>query len=198
MSVDAEKIAAEILRLVTGYGETVVMVTDGGPVRLDRWLCKRWSLPVDRRVSDQDVIIGLWLRYVSESDVDRKTVEYVVNTYTYKIMKDESEKLGLDRGPDMKRLDLYFFPAELWVEKIYNRRVVYSLEPCKDEAKVSVVKVFQPVWSVCEYGEPRDCQRRKTLTENIKARGVPIDDVVDGVYVPLDTSDLVDLLQRVL
>jgi len=198
MSVDVEKVVAEVLRLVAGYGETVVVLTEGGPVRLDKWTCRYWSLRRDHPLAGRDIIIALWLRHVSDGGLDRKTAEYVAGTEVYKIMKEESEKLGIEGGPDMKRLELYFFPAELQVKKTYGNRTVFGLEPCKEEVRVHVVKVHQSVWRVCEYGEPRDCQRRKTLTENINARGVLIDDVVDGVYVPLDTSDLVDLLQRVL
>jgi hypothetical protein len=192
------EVAAEVLRLMVGYGETVVALTEGGPARLDRWTCKYWSLRRDHPLAGHEIIIALWLRHVSDGGVDSKTAEYVANTEVYKAIREESEKLGIERGPDMKRLELYIFPAELQVKKVYGNRVVYSLETCRDEVRVNVVKLYQPVWRVCEYGEPHDCQRRRALTESIKSRGVPIEDVVDGVYVPLDVSDLVDLLRRVL
>ena len=195
---EAEKVADEVLRLVVGYGETAVALTAGGPVRMDKWFCKYWSLRGDQLTSGQDAVIALWLRHVSEDDVDRRTAEYVASTYAYRVVKEESVKVGLERGPEMKRLELVFWPAELQLKKTYGNRLIYSLEPCKDDIRVSVVRVYQPIWRVCEYGEPDSCQRRRALTESIKARGVPIDDVVYGTYVPLDVTELVYVLERIL
>jgi hypothetical protein len=198
MVADAEKVAEEVLRLVVGYGETTVALTTGGPVRMEKWFCKYWSLRADQPTSRQDTVIALWLRHVSEGDVDRLTAEHVTGTYAYRVVKEESVKAGLERGPEMKRLELVFWPADLQLKKAYGNRLVYSLEPCKDNVRVSIVRVYQPIWRVCEYGEPNDCPRRRALTENIKARGVPIDDVVYGTYVPLDITELVYVLERIL
>ena len=198
MSEDVEKAVAEVLRLVAGFEETVVALTETGLVRLDRWVCRSWSLRRDQLAAGRDVIIALWLRHVSEGDVDKAETEYATGTDAYRIIKEESERFGIDEGPELKRADLYFYPAELHVKKTYGNRIVYSLEPCRDEIKVSAVRVYQPAWRVCEYGEPEHCWRRTALTESIKARNVPIDDVVGGVYIPLDVSSLTRLLRRIL
>jgi hypothetical protein len=198
MSTDPEKTATEVLRLTVGYDETVVALTTHGAVLMERWLCRYWSLRRDLLSEGRDVFAALWLRHVSDSGVDRETAEYVVNTEVYRVVKEESVKAGIDRGPDMKWLELVFWPTDLHVKKEYGNRVVYSLEPCREDVRVYVVRVFQPVWRICEYGEPEDCLKRKVLTESIKARGVAVDDVVDGVYVPLDASSLISFLRRVL
>jgi len=199
---DAEKVATEVLKLVAGHDETVVALTDSGPVRMEKWLCKHWSLRMNQLSEGHGVIVALWLKYAIGGDVDkhadRKIVDYVVNTDVYKIIKEESVRHGVEDEPYMRRYKLHFVPATLKIRKVYGNRVVYSLHPCDEETEVSAVRVFQPTWHVCGNGEPEDCQRRKALTESIKSRGVPIEDVVDGVYVPLDASSLVKLLKRVL
>jgi len=198
MSADVETVATEVLRLVAGFEETVIALTEGGPVRLDRWLCRGWSLRRDQLAAGRDVIIALWLRHVSDEGVDRATAERIAGTETYRVIKEESERFGVYGEPEVKRLELFIWPAELRVKKAYGNRIVYSLEPCREEVKISVARVRQPAWRVCRYGEPDDCQLRKQLTESIKARGVALEDVAEGVYIPLDISDLTRLLRRVL
>jgi hypothetical protein len=198
MSADPEKTATEVLRLVTGYDETVVALTVNGPIRMQRWMCKYWSLRRDLLSEGQDVYAALWLRHVSDSGVDRETAQQIIGTEVYRIMEEESAKLGIGYRPEMKQLKLIFWPADLHIKKTYGNRVVYSLEPCRDDIFVYAVRLFQPSWLVCEPGEPKYCPRRILLTENIRARGVAVDDVVEGVYVPLDVSNLVSFLRRVL
>jgi hypothetical protein len=200
--MDAEKVASEVLKLVVGHEETVVALTDSGPVRMERWLCRHWSLRANQLSEGQNIIAALWLRYTLSNDVDKHTdkkiVNHVVNTDAYKIIKEESEKLGVEGEPYMRRYNLRFVPAELKIRKIYRNRVVFSLHPCDEEVDVTVVRVFQPSWHLCRRGEPEDCPRRRALTEAVKSRGLQVEDIVDGVYVPIDVSDLVTLLQRVL
>ena len=202
MSADVEQVATEVLRLVAGYEETVVALMEDGPVRLDRWLCDYWSLRRDQPAGGQDPAVALWLRYATGSDVDRRAdrdvVERVAGADAYRIIREESWRCGIEDEPYLRLYKLRFAPAVLRVELTHRRRVVYSLHPCDDEVEVTAVRVFHPPWHVCRWGEPDDCPRRRELTERISARGVPTEDVVRGVYVPLDISDLVSLLRRVL
>jgi hypothetical protein len=198
MYADPEKVATDVLMLVAGYEETVVALTARGPARLDRWMCRYWSLRRERLAHEQDVIVGLWLRYASDADVDRKTAELVETADAYRVMKEESERLGIEGGPHLKLYTLYFFPAELRMRKAYGNRVVFKLEPCREEIKAVAVRVHQPAWVVCPSGEPDNCERRRALTERIRARGVQIEDAVRGAYVPIDVADLADFIKRVL
>jgi hypothetical protein len=202
MSADLEKIATEILRLVAGYDETVVALTTGGPVRMQRWMCKYWSIRRDLLSEGHDVFAALWLRYVLDRyvdrDTDREIVEYVTGTEVYRVIKEESVRFGIGYNPEMKRLEMKFWPANLRMVKAYGNRIVYRLEPCRDDIFVYAVRVFLPTWLICKPGEPDNCPKHRMLTESIKARGVAIDDVADGVYIPLDMSDLVSFLRRVL
>ncbi len=210
MSFNVEKTVAEVLRLVSGRGETVVALTEGGAVRLDRWACRYWSIRRDLLTERGDIVVALWLHGVSELVADEETAKYATSTPEYEIMKEESERLGVEGGPDVQYLTLHFKPVELDVKKVYGNRVVYGVKPCRDEIEVSVVRLYQPAWRVCEYRQRRDgdaksrglyvedCRLRETLTERIRARGLHIEDVVEGVYVPLDVSELVRFLRRVL
>ncbi len=198
MSADVEKAVAEVLKLASGRGEVVVALAEGGWLRLERWTCRYWSLRRDRPAAGQDIIIALWLHGVSELVADEEVVKYATSTAEYKIMREESEKLGIDGGPEVQHLALHFRPAELAVKKVYGNRVVYDIKPCRDEFEVSVARLYQPIWNICEYKQRWECQLRQKLTENVKARGLDIEDVVDGVYVPLDVSALTHFLRRVL
>lgn len=194
MVADAEKVAEEVLRLVAGYGETAVALTAGIPVRLDYWACGMWS--AGRPVGD--VAVGLWLRYTLDRYLDREVAKAVASTDVYRAMKETCRETGVDGCPDMKYEELNFKPVELRLRGVYNGRAVYELNPFRCNIKVLAVRVFAPIWSLCPREEPETCEKRAELTEKLLDRGVPVTDATRGIYVPIDTSEFVSFLRRVM
>jgi hypothetical protein len=194
MSVDSEKAVEEVLRLVAGYGETVVALTADGPVRLDYWTCDMWT--TSRPVGD--VAVGLWLRYTLSRHLDGETVSAVTSSRAYRAMKETCEEIGVDGCPELRYEELSFKPAELRLRGVYNGRAVYRLKPFGCAVKALAVRVYAPAWSICPREERETCQRRAELTEKLRERGINIEDATRGIYVPVETSELEDFIRRVL
>jgi hypothetical protein len=194
MSANVEKAVEEVLRLVAGYEETVVAFSEGNPVRFDRWACGMWSS--ERSVGD--VAVGLWLRYVLSRYLDPETAETVVSSRVYRAVEETCREAGVDGCPDVRYEELHFEPAELRLRGVYGRRAVYELKPFGCSLKVLAVRVYVPTWSLCPREEPETCQKRAELTEKLRNRGVQVEDVARGAYVPVAVSELESFLRRVL
>jgi len=191
---DAEKVAEEVLRLVAGYGETVVALDGDSPVRLDYWACGMWS--ASRPVGD--VAVGLWLRHALDKYLDREVAKAVASTDVYRAVEETCREIGVDGCPDVRYEELNFKPVELRLRGVYNGRAVYELNPLRCDIKVLAVRVFAPMWSLCPREERETCRRRAELTEKLRNRGVPVADATKGIYVPVDASELVGFIKRVL
>jgi hypothetical protein len=194
MAVDAERVAEEVLRLVVGYGETVVAFVGNSPVRLDYWACGMWSAGG----AVGDVAVGLWLRYTLDRYLDREVAKAVASTDVYRAVEETCRETGVDGCPDVRYEELNFKPVELRLRGVYNGRAVYELNPFRCNIKVLAVRVFAPIWSLCPREERETCRRRAELTEKLLDRGVPVTDATRGIYVPVDASELVDFIKRVL
>jgi hypothetical protein len=194
MSANVEKAVEKVLKLAAGYGETVVAFAEGDPVRLDLWACNMWSS--DRSVGD--VAVGLWLRHVLSRYLGREVVESVVSTGVYRAMKETIEEVGVAGGPDMEYEELHFELAELRLRGTYGRRAVYELKPFGCHIKATAVRVYVPTWILCPQEDRENCRKRAKLTEKLRKRGINIEDVVRGTYVPVDVSELESFLRRIL
>jgi len=187
-------VAEEVLKLVAGYEETVVALTADGPVRLDYWACGMWS--AGRAVGD--VAVGLWLRYVLGRYLDPQTAETVSSSRIYMAVEELLKELSVEGKPEVRYEELHFEPAELRLRGVYNGRAVYRLKQFGCDIKVLAVRVFIPTWSLCPKEDGETCRKRAELTEKLREKGVNIEDVAKGIYVPVDVSELESFLRRVL
>jgi hypothetical protein len=189
-----ERVVEEVLKLVAGYEETVVALTPDGPVRLDYWACDLWS--ADKPLGD--AAVGLWLRSALTRYLDEETAAAVTSVSVYKAVEETCKEVGIDGRPELRYEELHFKPAELRLRGVYNGRAVYKLKPFKCDVKVLAVRLYVPTWSICPPGSGGNCRRRVELTEKLRERGVNVEDVVRGIYVPVDASELTDFIRRVL
>ncbi len=194
MSVKAERVVEEVLRLVAGYEETVVALTPGGPVRLDYWTCGMWS--ADKPVGD--AAVGLWLRSALTRYLDEETVATITSTRIYKAVEETCREVGVDGRPEVRYEELHLKPVELRLRGVYNGRAVYRIRPLGCAIRVLATRVYVPTWILCPPGSGGNCGRRVELTEKLRERGVPVEDVAKGIYVPVDASELADFVRRVL
>jgi len=183
-----------VLKLVAGCEETVVALTADGPVRLDYWSCGMWSFSKTLG----DVAVGLWLRHALSRYLDRETVATVVSAPAYRAVEETCKEFGIDGCPEMRYEELRFKPVELRLRGVYNGRAVYRLKPFGCDVKALAVRVYVPMWSLCPPNGRETCEKRVELAEKLRERGVPVEDAVKGIYVPVDVSELTDFVRRVL